>query len=540
MVVLSSAVCTKAGKVLFSRQFVEMSRVRIEGLLSAFPKLMSTDKQHTFVETDNVRYVYQPLENLYLVLITNKSSNIVEDLDTLRLLARIIPEYCSYIEEEQVLTKAFDLMFAFDEVITLGYKENLTLEQVKKFMEMESHEEKLANMIKQTKMDDAKSEMKRHAQMIAKEKALNPKGYHPRGGISSDDYRSGAYFESTTGNESPDLSRHMSSSNAYIGRGYSGGSPASISSASAKAAPAAEQAAPKIGGWDLKKATAKKQKGGLLQNIVAEETKNAPGVIEEEKPLTPTSRDAAVAAAANMAMESVHLKISEKVTASITRDGAVEAMDLKGLMYLCIMEPENAHVRVQIRKDNNPAFKFTTNPKLDRQMFADANVLGLKDAGKGFPTGKPLEILRWNYQRRENESLLPLTVNCWPSDDSVSIEYSLENTSMAELSNVVIAIPIPSSDVEIEHIDGTYKIDGGHLLWQIKSISANSNSSGTLEFSAQGGSGDESSFFPVRVSYLASKTLSGVEIADVSSTSNGSSLKFTQEILSEGEFRITY
>ena len=48
---------------LVSRQFVDsMSRLRVEGLLAAFPKLVSAGKQHTFVETENVRYLYQPLE----------------------------------------------------------------------------------------------------------------------------------------------------------------------------------------------------------------------------------------------------------------------------------------------------------------------------------------------------------------------------------------------------------------------------------------------------------------------------------------------
>lgn len=41
---------------------MDMSRIRIEGLLAAFPKLVGTGKQHTFVETENVRYVYQPME----------------------------------------------------------------------------------------------------------------------------------------------------------------------------------------------------------------------------------------------------------------------------------------------------------------------------------------------------------------------------------------------------------------------------------------------------------------------------------------------
>merc|ERR1719399_2648346 len=119
MVVLAVTMCTRPGKLVMSRQFVEMTRIRIEGLVAAFPKLLGgAGKQHTFVETDNVRYLYHPLEGLYLVLITTKASNIVEDLETLKLVSKLVPEFCPEVSEEALRENPFDFIFAIDEVIS--------------------------------------------------------------------------------------------------------------------------------------------------------------------------------------------------------------------------------------------------------------------------------------------------------------------------------------------------------------------------------------------------------------------------------------
>ena len=103
--------------VLIARQFVEVNRARIEGLLSAFPKLIGTGHEHTFIETDNVRYLYKPLEELLVVLVTTKTSNILEDLDTLHLFSRIVKDSLSPLSIsfrlQSLLKLEFPLIFFF-------------------------------------------------------------------------------------------------------------------------------------------------------------------------------------------------------------------------------------------------------------------------------------------------------------------------------------------------------------------------------------------------------------------------------------------
>jgi hypothetical protein len=124
-----------------------MTRARIESLLAAFPKLIPTGTQHTTVETAEVRFVYQPLEDLYIVLITNKASNILQDIDTLHLFARVVSDLCRSAEEREILKYSLEVLGAFDEVVSLGYRENVNLTQVRSVLEMESHEEKIQEII---------------------------------------------------------------------------------------------------------------------------------------------------------------------------------------------------------------------------------------------------------------------------------------------------------------------------------------------------------------------------------------------------------
>jgi coatomer subunit delta len=124
-----------------------MSRTRIESLLASFPKVIPTNTQHTSVETADVRYVYQPLEDLYILLITNKASNILQDIETLHLFARVVSDMCRSADQREISKNAFDILEAFDEIVSMGYRESVNIMQVRNILEMESHEEKIQEII---------------------------------------------------------------------------------------------------------------------------------------------------------------------------------------------------------------------------------------------------------------------------------------------------------------------------------------------------------------------------------------------------------
>lgn len=195
-----------------------------QGLLTAFPKLLSSgQREHTFIDTESVRYVYQPLENYFVLLITNKTSNIMEDLHTIQILAKMIPDICGSLSESAVREKQFELVFGFDELISAGgHSENITLQQIRINMEMESHEEKLQNMIMESKRAAAKDDMKRHTIRIKEEQ--RERARLERAGLSSSYGQTS--FGSGFGSDSPRAMGGMSSS-------FSSSSPAPTSPYSA-------------------------------------------------------------------------------------------------------------------------------------------------------------------------------------------------------------------------------------------------------------------------------------------------------------------
>eukprot|EP00887_Chlorella_sp_A99_P000485 scaffold17.g485.t1 len=487
MVVLSCAIVSKQGKALVARQFVDMSRIRIEGLLAAFPKLVGSGKQHTYVETENVRYLYQPLETMYLVLVTNKSSNILEDLEILRMCGKVVAEFVVPVDEETVAESSFDLLFAFDEVISLGYKDNVTVSQVRQNTEMESHEEKLHKMIIQSKINETKDMMKKKAQEIEKAKHDATKGGLPGMGGGG----------------------RMAGISSFGGAGSSAGLRDEGPSSFARPEPA-----PSLG---FTKAAPEATRGPK-KGMVLGKAKGAKDFLESLKAEGEVVEDVAPAAAAAGIItpvapsDPVFIALEEKVSGEagfpllLNKDGGLENMEVQGSMSLQVAREEDAFLSIALSPASEQGYQFKTHPNIDKAAYARDHVLALKDPNRPFPTGAPLGVLKWRLQTRD-EDMVPLTINCWPSvsggESFVNIEY--ESAASFDLQRVQIVIPLPALHhaPQVNSIDGDWRFDTrkSAFVWSIELID-DTNRSGSAEFVVP--AANPNVFFPIEVDRVES------------------------------------
>ncbi|XP_063059583.1 archain 1a [Engraulis encrasicolus] len=500
MVLLAAAVCTKAGKAIVSRQFVEMTRTRVEGLLAAFPKLMNTGKQHTFVETESVRYVYQPLEKLYMVLITTKNSNILEDLETLRLFSRVIPEYCRVLEESEISEHCFDLIFAFDEIVALGYRENVNLAQIRTFTEMDSHEEKVFRAVRETQEREAKAEMRRKAKELQQARR--------------DAERAGKKMSGFGGIGSSSMSSGNSASviqDTLI-------EPEKPKPAPAPVRPSGPSKALKLSGKGKEVDDFVDKLKSEGENIILPSTGKRPSEVSKALP-------------APVSTESVHLRVEEKITLTCGRDGGLQNMEILGMVTLRVADDKNGRIRIALSNNDKKGVQLQTHPNVDKKLFTSEAIIGLKNPDKSFPLNSDVGVLKWRLQTTD-ESLIPLTINCWPSESGtgcdVNIEYELQEEAL-ELNDVVITIPVPSGvgAPVIGDLDGEYRHDSRRnvLEWCLPVVDVK-NKSGSLEFSVAGQPND---FFPVSVSFVSKSNYCDIQVLKVAQVDGDSPVRFSTE-----------
>ncbi|ORZ11643.1 hypothetical protein BCR41DRAFT_356696 [Lobosporangium transversale] len=430
MVVLAISVCTKSGKALISRQFREMTRARIEGLIASFPKLTSSGQQHTTIETEHVRYVYQPLEDLF-------QSNILQDIDTLQLVSRVVSSICRPTDAREIDRNAFELLSS----------ENVNLAQVASISEMESHEEKIQEMIEKNKEREAKEELKRRAKILdlAEEGAAKEHGRHGRHGMG------GGYGQGMGGGygQSPMGFGSQSGNQGYESPVPSDDGLSRFNNPAPKAAPATKARGMQLG---------RKQNNTDLFESLRSEVESVPVSQQQQPQHVPAQSNYSAPTQPDFPMESVHVHIEEKITMVANRDGGLENMEVKGDLMLRVSDPSFTKISLSLShlddssiqfKLENEAMEFKnvniiipipqgTSPTVDRQQ--SALIWQLPSISSSNPSG----TLEFNCQGEDAESFFPVSVQF---ESSVTAVTLVADGSEVVFSKQSILTPIEYSVV---------------------------------------------------------------------------------------------
>lgn len=514
-VVLSAAITTRSGKPILARQFRQMQRSRVEALLASFPKLADTASQHTTVEQDNVRFVYQPLDELYMVLITNRQSNILQDISTLHLFAQVVGSICKSLDEREINRCAFELLSAFDEVVTLGYRENLTLAQIKTFLDMESHEERIQEIIARNKELEATEERKRKAKQLEMQRKEMSRAARGAGMAIP---RTPNYPTYTPTPAAPTMPDTYDSYSAAKNQQFS------------------KPLASRGKGMQLSKKKTTNTMFEQVRDELGPEAEASAPLAGVPTPAAPIQPALANTARTSLDRESVHVTVAEAISARLSREGAIESFEVKGDLQLRISDASLTQVKLNLNVGDTKGAQLNAHPKVDKMQFKNNNIIQLQDTSKGFPANNSIQVMRWRLSAKPDDVREPpIKFNVWISESSantynITVEYEL--TGDDALKDVMVSMPYASSEPSVSSFDAVYEVSGDSIDWTIGDVD-DTNPAGSFEFEAQGSS--ESEFFPMAIKFSKSRPWVDIDVASVELLSMGQDIGFAKDVRSVAE-----
>lgn len=212
--------------------------------------------------------------------------------------------------------------------------------------------------------------------------------------------------------------------------------------------------------------------------------------------------------------EGLHITVSETISAKFSREGSLEAFEVKGDLQLRITDPSLTQVKLSLAFGDIRGAQLNTHPKVDKALFKNAKAIQLTDPSKGFPANNSIGVMRWRLAAKPGEiGDPPITFTAWVNEASantynITLEYEL--TGGDALKDVTVSIPCPTSEPVVSSFDALYEVSGDSIDWTIGDIDED-NASGSFEFEAQAQS--EAEFFPMGVRFAKSRPYVEVDVS---------------------------
>lgn len=436
MTVLSAVISTKS-KILISRQFLNISKCDLDSLTIPFHNLIERERNdYTYIETDKVRYVYQPLDTIYIFLITNINSNIIEDIEIIKMLSQIIQDICQgNINESTILKKCFTIIFYIDELIKKGVREIVNINQIKTYIEMDSHEEKLQTIIRENKEKEEKERRKFIALKLEKNRQKQAKNNSLF--ISNEIVSNMEYSNSVDmyNNEEKEIILD-DRFNSYKGM----------------------------------------QLGNMINNNTSNNNNNRGDEVRILDVVDTNKVESIRKPQININSifdKSVNINIVENVVCTMSSEGTLCDLDIQGSFNLQINNQKYSKIIVELQNDYTDKAKI--HPILDKKKYS-SNILELKDKNKSFRTSTLYPLLKWKINHL-NDKYIPLNISCWPCEDDettlLNLEIENKRSNPEDVIydlNVNLMCPSANNPQVISKDKGIIEHDGILLAWKINQL----------------------------------------------------------------------
>ena len=256
-------------------------------------------------------------------------------------------------------------------------------------------------------------------------------------------------------------------------------------------------------------------------------------------PVQPSVPAAAGRTSVGTDRESIHITVAEAISARFSREGALEAFEVKGDLQLRISDPSLTQLKLQLALGDTHGAQLNAHPKVDKAQFKNNSLIQLQDTSKGFPANNSIQVMRWRLNAKPDDVAdtdLPIKFTVWTSElsagnHSVTVEYELSGSDA--LKDVTVVIPYATSEPSVSSFDATYEVSGDSIDWTIGDVDDANNSSGSFEFEAQAGS--EAEFFPMQVRFAKTRPWVDVDVQGVELVSEGVGVGWSKDVRSVGE-----
>ena len=502
----SVAIITKTGKIIVAKQNVPVTRTKVEGLYATFIR-MATTTQHSSFEAESVRFVYRLIEDVYIVLITTLSSNIIEDTEIMNAIIACIQQKMT-ITSKAVTQGMYEIAFILEEFLQWGFCEKLSVQNVRTNLAMKSRDEELYLHQLEMKKQEAARIAKQKAEEIKEEKELKEKLEMMQRMQSNSlfhEQKKGVNMDYTPFQDIPEQK------------------PEQPKPQPKKTAKKTTKQATK--GLQLGK---KKQAETLIEEIKKEEQIEEEPVVQKEQKQTQQKQQGTKAAPKEkkLMLSKCIVKLVEESHIVSNFENSTASITLNGSLSIAVCEGCNPELHLS---PVGIAAKAQMNPAIDPKAFA-LRIVKVKE-GKKFAVNNPATYVKWNYKSDDVE--LPITFTCWPAESENGLTLSLSYECAQELKDVVVSIPKLGS-VMISNLEGGEIEEGEKIEWVIGNVEE--GASGSLELEMEGESLDVSLLFPMNVGYLVEKTMTGNDVEKV--VVDGQEIEFEKDVVLKASYQI--